>query len=99
VHQVTDAGATVADEGERAAEFGTAVAGGDVSEHRHGRGRQHAVRAPLDDLGAFRQFGTAVGGQQRDELLAQRVQVLLAGERALADEVLLLLRHHPVHAG
>src|SRR5262249_41239783 len=47
-------------EGEGAAEFGTAVAGGDVAEHRYRRRRQLAVRAELDDLRALRQHGLPV---------------------------------------
>src|SRR4051812_45882000 len=85
-------------EGEGAGELGAAVAGGDVAEHRHRRGRQLAVGEELHDLRALRQDGLPVHGQQTDQLLAQRVLVSDPGEGPLADEVGLLLRDGPRHA-
>src|SRR5262249_29363612 len=85
-------------EGEGAAELGTAVAGSDVAEHRHRRGRQFSVRAELDDLRPLRQHGLPVHGQQPDQLLTERVLVGGAGEGALAGEVGLLLGDRPSQA-
>src|SRR5690606_2456665 len=100
VHHLTDPGTTVLHQRqrERSAQFGAEVAGGDVSEHRHRRFGKPVVLAQFDDLGALRQSRPTVDGQQRDELFALWVVVLQPGEGAFADEVVLLLRHHPAHA-
>src|SRR5690348_340273 len=83
VQGFSDAGVPTLDQGqgERPAQLRAAVTGGDLAEHRYRRRGKDAVGAGLDDLGALGKHGLRIDGQQPDELLAQRVEVLGAGER------------------
>ena len=69
---------------DRMAQAGAEVAGRDVTAHRCG------VAGSADELRAFRDYGSAVAGQQADPLLAVPAQAIRALKRPLAEKVLVL---------
>src|SRR5262249_7560053 len=77
--------------GDGMAEDGAQISRSDMAEART-RGRTRGI---ADELGAFLEHASAVEAQEPHELLAVGSDHRRAGERALADEVLLCLADRP----
>src|SRR5260370_801144 len=94
---LTPAPAREQGESNRAAERRAEIAGGNVADHLHRRGRQPAGSGG-DDLAAFGHDKGRILGEESDELRPSGPRQIAARQAALADEIRLLLVDDPAHA-
>src|SRR5699024_4623146 len=87
-------------QGNGMAQCGAVIARGHIAFHGHGRLEAWIARVRRlgDQLRAFGQHSLGIGRAQADELAPILAHDVRALERALADEVFLLLADGPVHA-